>query len=419
MACTSLKKERFPLFYVMKLDLCTGLLAMSVFSVGLRGLRIVPGLNFTASDLLLFLGLLLMILQKKKLNIGPWPYMAESFIWSTGSMLLVFGIVVSSLINGNELNGVILAVQYFYAYFVAVLVVNNASGMQYKSVVKALLFGLMFICVGGLVSVYLGVNIPLVYVSQRGRLASFLGNPNALARFVGLCFPIILYCCITGFLGKRMQWLFLLVVTLTIMHTASFGGLATFLFGALVTIVMLPGTRSKLKWIVISILGLCLLISMFGVPAIIQDRVLPALMSLNVSEAGSLEERLSIALEATEIIARYPIFGIGGDAYAEKRSLWFTVHNTYLLIWAEGGLFAFLGWMLLHITMFFNCLRLVMDRRTRIEGASAMGTFGAFIISNFTSTHAYSLYIVLPLVIALFLPKSRTTVTDEIHSSRV
>src|SRR3546814_14727504 len=87
-----------------------------------------------------------------------------------------------------------------------------------------------------------------------------------------------------------------------------------------------------------------------------------------MSQAGTFTGRMDLILEAWEIVEDTMFVGIGVDQYRVVSPTQVPVHNMYLLLWAEGGLLALLGWMLLLTLAGVSVVRVYwVDRQARSE----------------------------------------------------
>jgi O-antigen ligase len=121
----------------------------------------------------------------------------------------------------------------------------------------------------------------------------------------------------------------------------------------------------------------------------------------SIEEAGSFEERVVLMDEALEMADDTMLLGIGVDQYRIKSAYQVPVHNTYLLIWTEGGLPALIGWASLLLVA--SAGTLYVGWRHRLEAAAAIAIATIFVMIGFTTGHVYARYLVLPLLLAMAL----------------
>jgi hypothetical protein len=73
------------------------------------------------------------------------------------------------------------------------------------------------------------------------------------------------------------------------------------------------------------------------------------------------------------------------------------VHNIYLLLWTEGGLFALLGWLgLMGLAVGIAVLAAVRDRLT---GGLAASVLVVFFIQSTANPHMYARMWIVPVLI--------------------
>jgi len=126
-------------------------------------------------------------------------------------------------------------------------------------------------------------------------------------------------------------------------------------------------------------------------PATFQRRVLTALDSGDISEAGTFVDRTRLMVEAWDIInARQITFlGIGADQFRVISALGAPVHNAFLILWVEGGLFSLLGWLLLSG---FGAVLWAAALRKGVAPGSRDAVFANFLVFAIVSGASPHLY---------------------------
>jgi O-antigen ligase len=181
------------------------------------------------------------------------------------------------------------------------------------------------------------------------RVGGLIGHPNAFATYLLLTLPFcIIYCFRGRRLLKRAACFSLLVIgTYTLISTQSRAGWLGFTVAVVVTsIIFIVSKRwhtMRLWPITIGILIFFIIIgtSSYG---IIENRI-------NLDDRGAFAGRFPMMIDALNIIEKNPLLGIGMNNYALVIGKYDTtgihrewvatpVHNLYLLIGAESGLFA-------------------------------------------------------------------------------
>jgi O-antigen ligase len=121
----------------------------------------------------------------------------------------------------------------------------------------------------------------------------------------------------------------------------------------------------------------------------------------SLNEAGTYEDRVALMREAIDMVDDTMLVGLGVDQYRVISRYGAPVHNTYLLIWTEGGLPALIGWIaLLSMTLLGP---LFIARRQPLVAATGFSVGLVFVMIGFTTGHVYARYAIVPLQLAIAL----------------
>jgi O-antigen ligase len=138
----------------------------------------------------------------------------------------------------------------------------------------------------------------------------------------------------------------------------------------------------------------------FWLPEAFEQRVLGAVRSGSLQEAGTFQGRVALMKEAMELLDDTMLLGMGVDQYRAQSRFGAPVHNTFLLIWIEGGLPALIGWLSLLIMMVAGALLIA---RRRLDGAVACAVGLVFACIGFTTSHTYGRHLVVAVHLAMAL----------------
>ena len=188
--------------------------------------------------------------------------------------------------------------------------------------------------------------------------------------------------------------------------TSSVGGLLWSLAGLAVFIVLAINWRLLVGIAVFLAVALPLL-EIYGplvLPETFQVRVLQALEAGDLQQAGTFSSRMGLIHEALEVVDERLLFGMGVDQYRAKSEMGAPVHDIYLLLWAEGGLPALIGWLMLPQLIALTALRMLGRRpRGRLIGATTLAVVTVFLLAATGSAHMYARFWVVPLHLCLAL----------------
>jgi O-antigen ligase len=178
----------------------------------------------------------------------------------------------------------------------------------------------------------------------------------------------------------------LTAVTLTYSRTAWISILA-----ALAVVTLLQRRLGRVAFLVLTLLALLYLGEL--APADVQDRFWST-FSVRESRDKSVTNALRLDLQelAIDQIGRSPLLGVGLGNYT-KNIPWYRYnrsspeanvpHNYYLLIWAEGGLLAFggfVGMLVLCLRRSVRAVRQAIDPRERLVLGGALGSLVALVV---------------------------------------
>jgi hypothetical protein len=244
---------------------------------------------------------------------------------------------------------------------------------------------------------YLGVGSPVRRrIGDVFRANSMFNDPNILAGFLAAAMVAMLalrmHHAAAGRRGRAAAELAALgVMAVCLLLTQSRSGFLALLAGSVVVFAHRPGALSRpgLWWAV----GACV-VAMFG--AALMMGVDPTLLASRFAGIGDISDtsnrqHLEVFLYGLQLIARYPLTGVGlgnfGLYYGSERDAWFTnmmSHNAPLSAFAESGLPGGIAFLL----VWFHVLRRIgrkpsgADDRTSTLHAAMLASIVALLVAN-------------------------------------
>jgi O-antigen ligase len=355
-------------------------------------------------------------------------------LWFLAGWLIIFGLTVSDLFRGNTLENILkITGQYFWSY----LVIPCILFAQPLEVIRSALFAFLW---GFFISVALGMGIAVVNpawyqamtVSEifaiEDRVGSFLG-PNAQAKLSAMFLPLVI-----AYIARRESfiWLWRLwitVIAVGLLGAASFAGLFSAVVALLGVVLLMPRLFMK-TFIWIAVLTVLLIVFVLLVAPLRPGNNLEAALTRLTKpfETNSLEAvpsfqiRFQLMQEALEQIHRSPIVGLGAGKYQQYSTFQISVHNTYLLLWSEGGILSFVGillfvlvplvFTLVHAFRYFP--KQGMDLHRAIYLCYGIGIL-VFSLNIFSNTYSFSRYTVVPMLL-LAIISFRSADSREIYA---
>ena len=403
------------------------ILIIGAFLTPFSTLRITSKLNISLADTCLIVaGIIigidqLIIRRNLKLRLNN----KYSYYWYLSGTLILIGLAISDTFSTSPKISDIVAeyTQYAFVYFYLAWLV---SSLQKTIVAKLLLSLILGYTAAAAISSSLFLWNPGTYMLLRNigffvlsvRLSPFM-NPNTFAKNMALIIPILILLGRKLGLGIILKTIIIIILMISTFLTASIGGLATLsITFALVLIYSLLHSRRYLISLFVFLLVALLLLSgllssllsiTLELPfmEVFNRRVFPAIISGNIYEAGSFSQKTWLMSEGIRLISENPIIGVGTRQFMDIVSENVTMHNTYLLLWVEGGMLSFIGFAVLLILMFVKSISLYSVSSDVSNIAMIIVVIG-FAISSYTNNAAYDRSSLL-VVLLLFVLSSSST----------
>ena len=391
----------------------------------------VPNVFFTLSDAL-FCAALAVLLLRRGMPSAPLGFLA--WPWIVSFVLIVGGLHISSMMEGDMWRGVILLLQYSFCFLVLPLILVKSSEREAYRLLGVFIAGVIALDIHGIFTYYvIGYTPTSSVVSGNRRLETLTGGANPAACLNAMMIVVVLWLRLNGKLSFKVSAVLVSIMLVTIVLTSSNSGIIAMSAGILVLLVCSLRLRQMVK--ILPILALPAVFLAAGgsnyLPSTFQERVLNAVVSGDVAEAGTFESRSALMQEALDMINTDKIFlvGIGADQFRIKSVQETPVHNAFLILWAEGGILSLLGWLL------FCSMGFITWSVARAKGvmpsnrAAVLASFVVFIVVANVSAHIYARYwytalllIMQPTLIGIsahFLRHERFAQTFRLRFTRV
>jgi putative inorganic carbon (hco3(-)) transporter len=302
-------------------------------------------------------------------------------------VLYIVFVAVSTLVARDVTLSLFELFLLFQMLLLYVYVVSNTNSREELTfVVFVLILGLALESLLIIGMAFAGQKALVIHISghssgaanvESGRIAGTVGSPNLAAGYLSMVLAVTASVLFTD-LGRWYKALAMLTFgagVLALILTESRGGWVAFAV-AMMTICAL-GLRGKRLWLTVTVAVNFLLV----IVLLFQDVILTRWFG-HVANTGA-NARLPLLKLAWDVIKDYPLLGAGANNFAtvakdyvSHNSTWrewfFTVHNKYLLVWAEtgiGGLLAFMGFLAVTIRQLWKCWKL----RDRLLSPLALG----------------------------------------------
>ena len=376
-------------------------LLIAIFLSG-WGLLRVGQINLTFSDIFFLLSFIISALRGR---LSVTPFRSLTPFWLAGLVMMLGGLFIGSIINGDPLRWVNIALQYTVAFLcIPILLMQQEEGTIRKA---PLIFMLGITCsemVGITASFFLTFHETLHwlgdgFITGNGRLGSMAGQPNPNGAVVAFSLPMLLYSMRFRLIGGLGGVACLILLLWGLMLSASFTGFSASLL-AIFTTLLLMGVRYIFRLgLAAGVAAALFFASGAPLPKAFQERVGNAVESGDINQAGTFINRSQLMEEAWGFAEDYTVIGMGVDRYRELSAYDNPVHNLFLLIWNEGGAIAFCG--LITLLGLIGLLAVNGLRVNRDKGAMAVAVVLVFLIYTLSYPHMYSRMWIMPVMVAL------------------
>lgn len=375
-------------------------LLAAVFLAPYTTWRVMADVLFTASDALFCL-VALLYLAGRRLNVRPLGDFTP--IWFLGLAMLLVGLLIGSVINGDPVRWIIVAVQYAFAFALVPMLMNVMTREMAIRQAKAALAGVVIMELFG-VSVYYRLSgsyeaakrFGPEFITGEHRLGAFMADANWNAAVIAMTVPLVFYLQRGRHIGTVVAAGSLAILLVALLFTGSFTGFSATV--ASVGLLFLIGGNIRSMRLVVALIAMSGAVIASGVtlPSAFEKRVAGALQNQDLNQAGTYSDRLDLVKEAWTIVDKTSVVGIGADQYRTVSRAHAPVHNIFLLLWAEGGLMAMFGWIMIILVPAALAIRMIA--RDRLTAGLGLAVFTSFFIFSIAAPHMYSRSWVVPLL---------------------
>ncbi|MCW4463440.1 hypothetical protein OK349_17160 [Sphingomonas sp. BT-65] len=401
-------QDRTPYHHAM-LRLAGPVLLAAVFLAPYVTWRIVPPYLFTFSDALFCVAAVLLLAGR---GIAIRPLQGWWALWMFGLSGLLLGFFIGSVVNGDPLRWIIVAVQYGFAFAVLPALLLRERRGSLVAAALALVAGVTAMELFGSVvyhatgaSYEAAKRFGFEFITGAHRLGAFMADANWNAAMIAMTTPFVLYLARIGRLNMIVAFAALGILGSGLLLSGSFTGFTSTAIGVLAFLLLDWGKRSIGMLLGILALGGAILATGVALPTAFQNRVATALEAGDISRAGTFAGRMELVEEAWGIVGDTTVVGLGVDQYRVVSADRAPVHNIYLLAWAEGGLLSLIGWLLMMLVPLSIAMRTFVQDRA--AAALVIAVTLPFLIFSNAAPHMYARSWVVPLILALGIALTR------------
>lgn len=374
------------------------LMAVAVFLSPMNYLR-ASFVYVTLSDLFLILALVVMIAQGR---VPLMPFGRASVAWYCSVFLLAFGLLAGSAVHSDLVSGLTVVAQYCFSLLVVPMLLLQRPRAQVLFLIKVFVAAMVFVMLHG--AWYMAyAPKDFRFVTPSGRLASLVERENAAAALTAIAITFSLWLYFIREIRSPLLIVLLVPLAHGLLQTGSNTGFFLTVIGA-ICLALFSGAIRLLVGMAVAGAAMVFVILMWGelfLPEIFIKRVLGALETGNMDEAGTFSDRMFLIHEAYGITRHTIFLGLGADQYRTISAHGAPVHNTYLLLLAEGGIISLLGHFGLMATGIMIGLPLLLSKRARWYGVLTVTTVIMLALVQNGLAHFYARFWAVPWFLAL------------------
>lgn len=380
------------------------LVALAVALAPMNYLRL-EEIYLTLSDVTAMMAFTLMLANRRV----PLRFFGSATgLWLASFACLTGGLLLGSLVNGDPITGLLIILQYTYSLILLPLIIAARPREQIILLLKVFVLSVAAIMAHGAYLIHLADSPDPRLVSGAGRLRSMLERENASGAIAAIAATMAIWLFLAGRMRGWALALILPVILYGLLLTGSNSGLMTLLAG--IASLVIASRSARLIIAAASAFALSAVAVVFWgeafLPETFQTRVLPAIMSGDLQQAGTFGDRFLLMQEALGISERTLIIGLGAGQYREVSDFGTPVHNIYLLLLSEGGLTSLLGLAGLFATGIYLGWAAMQDRRSYTDGALTIAVVLIFAVLFNSVTHFYGRFWNVPLILTIALSAS-------------
>jgi O-Antigen ligase len=246
------------------------------------------------------------------------------------------------------------------------------------------------VAVIAIVSVLKGRNVPRL----EGVIGGIYSNPNDLAFAIVLSLPFCFaFLLSTRSIPRKATWTAAMLAMCAVLFlTASRAGFINLMVTGTVCL-WLFGIKGKRIHVVVAAAVVALVVGM-AAGGRLKDRFFGTVGN-DLSAHGSYEQRRYLMIESVKAVAHYPL-GIGMGNFPSYSGTWREVHVAYLQIAAEGGIVAFVLYLLFFGRGFGNLKRLrrmpIYDPEIDLFSAALYASLIGFVVGACFAPEAYQFF---------------------------
>jgi hypothetical protein len=386
--------ERIERFRQLCLGAACFLLSWHILRVG--------DFNFTASDFL-FLVCFGLFLVRHSLNMMALNVMTAH--WCAALAMMLGGLLIGSVFNGDPLRWANIASQYIFGFLLLPMVLMSEDRMWIR---KCLLYFVLGVAASQIVALsmasffsfeqskeMLGPSV----VAGNGRIGGLVSDANLNGAVIAFSIIALFNAHHHGLIRNFFAICVGAVLLWALLSTASFTAFASTGIATCIYFVSSNLGRFMKVGIPLMVCAVAYIALGLPLPEAFSERVLGAVLTGDLAQAGTFTHRSALIAEAWEMSKDTLFVGLGVDRFRVESIHGMPVHQFWMLLLTEGGIISFTG-----LVLMFGILGMMGIRAFnmhREDGAMALAILVILLIFSTSIPHMYNRLWITPMMLAL------------------
>ena len=378
-------------------------MALGAFLTGYQLLRLGP-INFTLSDLMFVLAFAISLSRGQ---ITALPFGTVTPWWLTGIAMMLGGLFIGTLFNGDLVRWIVIACQYATGFLILPMLLMAQPLRIARRLIAMFILGMVVMESFGIIASLTMTHAQAAaifsedFLAGNGRLSSFASEPNWNGSLIALTAPLLIYAYISRLIPLWAVTIIAPILAWALMLSASFTGFAAAMIAMSITLLFIGARYLGGVLLVAGVAASIFVASGAPLPSIFEKRVGSAISNGDIEEAGTYKGRVRLIKLAWQDSEHTLIVGLGVDKFRTTNAIKQPVHNLPLLMLVEGGLLALSGLLLLIVLLLWMPISRLATHRA--EAGVALSVVTVFIIYAQSSPHMFSRMMIVPVLLALMI----------------
>lgn len=377
------------------------LLLGGCFLLSWHNLRL-GNLNFSLSDFL-FLLCFFILLVRQRLNLMAMQSLTA--LWILALSMMLGGLLIGSIFNGDPLRWSNIASQYLFGFLMLPMVFMSEDRFWIRKCLLYFVFGVaasQLVALGAANLLGYGEALTIfgpTVATGNGRIGGLVADANLNGAVIGVALIALMNANHHRLIGVAPTLGVGSILLWALLSTASFTAFASAGIATIVYFVVSDFGKFLRVGVPLLLLFAAYIAFDFPLPEAFSERVLGAVLTGDLNQAGTFTHRSALIAEAWKMSEDTLFVGLGVDRFRVESTYGMPVHNFWMLLLTEGGLLSLAG--LAAMTLILGIMGLKAMTLIREDAAMTLAMLTIFLVFTTSIPHMYNRLWIVPVSLAL------------------